>query len=133
MNQHMADATLSQSNATETTDYAVLATTPNVRIYSIYAEATDGGNITNLIVTVTIDGNTVKHIQGTVVSGTPYYCNRAAMKTAATQTMTDTDPSNGMAFLWEGRSVAVDVQATTDEGDNDIDTLECRVKYGKIP
>lgn len=128
-----ADAVLTQSNATETTDYTVLDTTPNVRIYSIYAEATETDTVTNLKVTITIDGVSIVHTQASVTTGTPYYCNKAAMKTAATQTMTDSDPSNAMAFLCEGRSVKVAVQCTTTGSDADIDTLECRVKYGKIP
>lgn len=129
----MADAVPSDTTEiASNTNQTVLDTAHNVRIYSIYAEVTDAESLTNLIVTVTIDGNSIIHTEASPSTGTVYYCVVVPAVAAASQALSATGTLlTDKAFLYEGNSVKVQIKCTVDTGT--LEKLECRVKYGVKP
>lgn len=131
----MPDAVLTESAATETTDYTVLDTAHRTRIYSLYMEATGGGAdvLTNLKMTVTVDGVSNVHTQASVTTDTKYYPIRNPDLAADGQLASTTvAKQTAEGYMYEGDNVKVVVQCTTTAPDDKIDLLEGRVKYGVL-
>lgn len=133
--QQQADATLNQANPTANTLYTVLATTKNVRIYSIVAEDTWTVQPNPLEIVVTIDGQTFNFSVANPVSGTLYVATRKPTLAESAQILVAQADANDLtapAFLFEGRSVLVQARiGKTVAGTSN--PLEARVKYAKIP
>ena len=130
--QQQADAYLSQANPVSGTLYTVLDTTRNVRIYNIQANVAWAiTQPTPLEVVLTIDGNTIIHGKADPVSGSFYFPTKTlAGYDEASQTLAADAPSSA-AFVYEGRSVRVQVRITW--AVTQPTPLVCRVKYAKIP
>lgn len=126
--KHQADATLTQASAVSGTKYTVLDTTKNVRIISIAALDDWSVDTTLLEVHVTIDGESfVWQVDPT---DNTWYSVRDidAGATNLLQTLNAASSTN-QAFILEGKSVKVEVETT---GGTSV-SLQCRVKYAKIP
>lgn len=129
--EHQADAYLSQTNPVSTTLYTVLATTQNVRIISIEADliwATT--QPTPLEVVITIDGQTIIHIQANPANAAAYMAIPLENALANAQGFSTTQ-NQTRAFLYEGRSVKIQARITW--ATTQPTPLVCRVKYAKIP
>jgi len=122
---HQADATLNQANPGSGTQYAVLATTRNVRIISIAVVCTWTVQPTPLEVHLTIDGNTITHTFTDPVSATWYYTSMSAALAELLQPLSATSPDR--PFLYEGRSVAITAEITG----GTVSNLSARVKYAR--
>jgi len=127
--QHQVDATLNQANPGDGTQYEVLATTRNVRIYAIEIRCTWTVQPTPLELHVIIDGVTMTFAFTDPVSNTAYaprfFDYRAApadqaLVGAAAETWSK-------AFLVEGRSVRITAEITG----GTVSNLSARVKYGR--
>lgn len=130
--QQQADAYLSQANPVSTTLYTVLDTTLNVRLTSCTATVTWGvTQPTPLEIVLTIDGQTITHIQANPVSVQAYELSQYSDTAANNQGMIATGNIRKMSapFSYEGRSVKVQVRVTW--AVTQPTPLECRVKYAK--
>jgi hypothetical protein len=125
--RHQVDAAISQANPVSAFLYPVLATTRNVRIISIEANVTWGGNQPQLWVDLTIDGQLISFGAGTPVSTQRHFAENTAGSVSTQQTLTTTDYIY-RSFLIEGRSVKIDARYIGAAGTT---LLECRVKWAK--
>jgi hypothetical protein len=122
--QHQADATLSQALPSQWAWYTILNTTLNARIISVQMMVADTAE--DLQLKVTIDGNVIQVFQAAAVAGTSYvltlgYGGFFVLSSA-------TDYTVYKAFLFEARSVKVEVQKLTANGTG---TLSGTVIYAK--
>lgn len=129
-----ADAVVSQANPVSGTKYTVLDTTKNVRIIGISAEITWATTQpTPLEVHVTIDGQAYTFTKVDPVSGSIYIAFLKSSLAESAQQMlitSDTYRDVARAFLFEGRSVKVEVEITW--ATTQPTPLECKVRYAKF-
>jgi len=125
--EHQADATLNQANPVSGTQYEVLATTPNARIYGIMVMVTWTVQPTPLEIHVTIDGRSLNFSQVDPVSATPYMAWFSPGRAENLQYLITIAAQNIPAFLLEGRSVRVQVETTG----GTVSNLSARVKYAR--
>lgn len=130
--ERQADALLTQATPVAGTEYTVLATTKDVRIYSAVATATWTVQPNPMELHFTIDGVIHSHAVANPVSTTDYVCllsphlaNTAQLMLAQAQANDLTAP----AFLYEGKSVSVTVDMTG----GTTNPVVARVKYGIRP
>jgi len=128
---HQPDAYVNQVNPVSGQWYTVLDTTPNVRIITIFTRifwATT--QPTPLEVRVTIDGNLITHIVANPVTATEYFGRMWEHTDETNQGLVTTSwGGSARSFLYEGRSVKVEVRITW--AITQPTRLECRVKYAK--
>jgi len=128
--QHQADAAISQDNPVSGTWYPVLNTTANVRIISISATITWAvTQPTPLEVRVTIDGNTITHFIDNPVSAAKYGAYIEEPGAEDKQSLSTALFSTYRAFMYEGRSVKVEIRITW--ATTQPTPLVCRVKWAK--
>ena len=126
--EHQPDAVLNQDNPESGTKYEVLATTKRCRIISIAVVCTWTGQPTPLEIHVTIDGQSITHVQDDPVSAQYYVAELKEHGDQTFQAMGVTSHLN-RAFLYEGRTVKVEAEITG----GTVSNISARVKYAKIP
>lgn len=124
--EYQADATITQANPVSGTKYEVLATTKNVRLYTLNVACTWSVQPSPLEIHVTIDGQTPKADQANPGSTTNY---RVYIRDEQADWEFKTGFAEHRAFLVEGRSVKIEGEITG----GTVSQLASRVKYGKIP
>jgi len=123
--QHQAPAILNQAGPVQDTWYTILDTTRNVRIYEIYgridtADETVEGRII-------VDGQTITITAINLTFGTTYFARRTASIAAETYYWDDTITQKESPYLFEGRSIQVQIRKTTALGAGNLRGL---VVYG---
>ena len=133
--QHQPDAYIDQANpvsgqkyewSSDGTQTNKLGTIKNVRIIGIVAQCTWTVEPGEIRIYVTIDGQDMFSFQGAPVSEKDYYWGLSMTQTG---NYLCRDASSGRAFLFEGRSMKVEVSVTN----GTVSNLSARVKYAKIP
>lgn len=123
---HQADASLSQAGPISGTKYAVLNTTKNARIITVMVKVTWTLQPNPLECHVTIDGQSLTGQKINPVSGTAYYLNTNPAN-VDTLALSDSLYAVNQAFLFEGRSVKIEVETTG----GTVSNLSCVVMYAK--
>jgi len=128
--ERQADAVLNQANPGDGTEYEVLATTRNVRIYSISVQCTWTVQPTPLQIHITIDGQTITHSFTDPATATVYMLRRTGnddFVAATTQSLVIATGINYLAFWCEGRSIRITAEITG----GTVSNLSARVKYAR--
>lgn len=125
--ERQADAVLDQANPVAGYQYEVLATTRNVRIYSITIQVTWTVQPSPLQVWITIDGQTYECFRIDPVTATPYQLHtfRIDLNRNMIDVASGVTPSG---FVLEGKSVRVQAETVAGTSSN----MTCRVKYGVL-
>jgi len=124
---NQADAVLDQAAPVSGDKYTVLDTTKNVRIFAISLIVTWTVQPTPLELHITIDGQTQKYSMTNPVSATGYQPKLASGRAAGIMFLDPTDTIISRAFLFEARSIKIEVETTG----GTVSNLHCRVKYAK--
>jgi len=125
--EHQDDAVLDQDNPVSGTKYTVLDTTKNVRLISITAKVTWTAQPNPLEVWITIDGQVMRHYQSNAASEAAYFVQTIENESLTYQHLKTAQTAENRSFLYEGRSVKVEVETT----DGTVSNLSARVKYYK--
>lgn len=119
--QQQADATLSQAAPAQNTWYTILDTTTNVRLLGVRFAVADTNE--TLEVRFTADGQTLSSNALAATAGTMYYVTRV---TSTNPLYLSTGDTTSMAFLYEARSLKVEIRKTTAAGNG---TITARAAY----
>lgn len=126
---HQADATLAQVNPVSAQLYTILATTANVRIYSVSVNCVWTVQPNPIEVVITIDGQTIVYAQANPATGTNYALSRgvtAESAAAANQLLINAySAPQPTGFQLEGRSVLIQARVTG----GTVSQLNGRAKY----
>lgn len=121
----VADAVLNQAAPVTGTKYEVLAETKNVRIIGIAIKVTWTVQPTPLELEVIVDGEQMLFSKTDPVTATLYYPKPSSDRAPATFYLDTVDHPLSRAFLFEGKTVTVNVETTG----GTVSNLFCRVKY----
>jgi len=122
-----ADATLNQANPVSNTEYTVLDTTRNVRISGLALQR-NGGTVSDIRFIMTIDGQTIHHLQNAPADGTFYYAKKDSSTTELLQLMDTSDYCRYTDELYTGRHIKITARCTWTVQPT---SLVARVKYSK--
>lgn len=126
-----APATLDQAAPVQNTWYTILSTTVNCRLETLGVYVATTGE--TLEVRATIDGQTIASSGFAAAANTIYFIGRGIDVNGGLEKLAEATSANtifyGAAFLFEAKSIKVEVRKTTAAGAGNLKGIACYSKW----